>query len=109
MKGIRVRTYAYETMMISIIPPAGTISLQKWTMKLQATISNGTRAASKMKKFHAAAMPKASSTYLPANRINGELIGKYVTQPYLYCISITERWVVTLGSKIAQGQGISLY
>jgi hypothetical protein len=33
----------------------------------------------KIKKFHPAATPKLSSTNLPAKRINGEVIGRYVT------------------------------
>lgn len=48
-------------------------------MTLQAVISKGTMAASKMKKFHPAAKPKASSTYRPAKRMKGDEMGKYVT------------------------------
>lgn len=66
-------------MTIAIIPPTGTASLQKWIMTLHATISNGTRAASKTKKFHPAATPKASSTKRPANRMKGEEMGRKVT------------------------------
>jgi hypothetical protein len=62
-----------------MMAPVGTTSLQKPMMTLQATISKGTRAASNTKKFQPAAKPKASSTNLPANRINGEDIGRNVT------------------------------
>jgi hypothetical protein len=62
-----------------MIAPVGTISLQNPMMTLHATISKGTRAASNTKKFQPAAKPNASSTNLPANRMNGEDIGRKVT------------------------------
>lgn len=80
---------------MAMIAPVGTAALQNLIMTLHATISNGTKAASKTKKFHPAAnyklvspstvgirrglTPKASSTKRPANRINGEDMGRYVT------------------------------
>lgn len=57
----------------------GMTSLQKLMMRLQATTSNGTSAASKTKKFQPAAKPNASSTKRPAKRMKGEEMGKYVT------------------------------
>lgn len=55
-------THPYKNKIIPMIAPVGTASDQKCITKLHATISNGTSAASKMKKFHPAAKPKASST-----------------------------------------------
>ena len=48
-------------------------------IRLQATISNGTRKASKTKKLYPAATPKASSTNRPDKRMKGLEIGRYVT------------------------------
>jgi hypothetical protein len=80
---------------MAMIAPVGTAALQNLIMTLHATISNGTKAASKTKKFHPAAnyksvsvsvggiqhhlTPKASSTKRPANRMKGEDTGRYVT------------------------------
>jgi hypothetical protein len=80
---------------MAMMAPVGTAPLQNLIMTLHATISKGTKAASKTKKFHPAAnyksvrllddgtgydlTPKASSTKRPANRIKGEDIGRYVT------------------------------
>jgi hypothetical protein len=66
-------------MTIAMMAPVGTTSLQNPMITLQATISKGTSAASKMKKFQPAATPKASSTKRPANRIKGEDMGRKVT------------------------------
>lgn len=60
-------------------------------MRLHAVISKGTRAASKTKKFQPAANPNASSTYLPAKRMNGLDIGRYVTYDI---ISTPNPWAV---------------
>lgn len=65
--------------MIAIVAPAGIELVQNLMMTLQATISKGTRAASKMKKLYPAANPNASSTHRPAKRMNGDEIGRYVT------------------------------
>lgn len=66
-------------MTIKMVAHAGIASVQNLMMTLHATISNGTRAASKMKKLYPAANPKPSSTQRPAKRMKGDEIGKYVT------------------------------
>ena len=53
-------------MTTAIVAPAGIASVQNWRITLHATISKGTKAASKMKKLYPAAKPKASSTHRPA-------------------------------------------
>jgi hypothetical protein len=51
--------YPYNTTTIAIMAPVGTAPLQNLIMTLHATISKGTKAASKTKKFHPAANYKS--------------------------------------------------